>query len=208
MPDLTGPVGKREQNKMATRKAIEDAAKRLFDERGYENVTVREIASSAGITERTFFRYFGGKAELIVEDVLTWLPALQHLVRSQPPDMPPLTALRTAFLALQQYNENATGPTFMTLFSEGPPAPQIAATRRWRWFTAVMNALVEALSDRVEATEGHKPDDDTRYRIEVIVWATVAVFRTALVRQWQLRSTGRTAPTVAELVEEGFSQLR
>jgi AcrR family transcriptional regulator len=202
MPDATGPVGKREQHKIDTRNAIEDAARRLFDAHGYENVTVREIATAAGVTERTFFRYFGGKAELIVEDVLTWLPALQQLVRSQPATMSPVAALRSAFLALHEYNANSTAPTFMTLFSEGPPGPQIAASRRWRWFTAVMDALVTALLDRENSV-----DEETRYRIEVAVWATVAVFRTALVRHWELRSAGRPAPHVADLVREAFDQL-
>lgn len=208
MVGMPEPAGKREQNKQATRKAIQDAAKRLFDEHGYEHVTVREIAATAGVTERTFFRYFGGKAELIVDDVLTWLPALQHLVRTQPAELSPLAALRAAFLALQQYNaNNNTTPTFLTLFSEGPPGQQITASRRWRWLNSIMNALVEALLDRVEAAEGQPPDDDARYRVEVIVWATVAVFRTALVRQWELRSAGETVPSVAELVQRGFAEL-
>lgn len=204
------PAGKREQHKQATRKAIQDAAKQLFDEHGYEHVTVREIATAAGVTERTFFRYFGGKAELIVDDVLTWLPALQHLVRTQPADLSPLAALRAAFLALHQYNSNnTTGPTFMTLFSEGPPAQQITASRRWRWLNAVMEALVEALLDRVSAADptGEPPDGDARYRVEIIVWATVAVYRTALVRQWQLRSAGEPVPAVADLVQQGFDEL-
>jgi AcrR family transcriptional regulator len=206
---MSEPAGKREQNKQATRKAIQDAAKRLFDQHGYEHVTVREIASAAGVTERTFFRYFGGKAELIVDDVLTWLPALQHLVRNQPAELPPLAALRSAFLALHQYNTNSTTPTFMTLFSEGPPAAQITASRRWRWLNSMMNALVEALLDRLRAADpdGRPPDGAARYRVEVIVWATVAVFRTALVRQWELRSAGESVPSVADLVQQGFDEL-
>ncbi len=202
------PAGKREQNKQATRKAIQDSAKRLFDQHGYEHVTVREIAAAAGVTERTFFRYFGGKAELIVDDVLTWLPALQHLVRSQPVELSPPAALRSAFLALHQYNANATSPTFLTLFSEGPPAQQITASRRWRWLNSMMEALVEALVDRLtEAAGGRPPDDEARYRVEVVVWATVAVYRTAMVRQWQLRSAGEPVTTIAELVEIGFDEL-
>jgi AcrR family transcriptional regulator len=203
MPEATGPVGRREQHKIATRRAIEDAARRLFDAHGYQNVTVREIAAAAGVTERTFFRYFGDKAELIVDDVLAWLPALRHLVRSQPATMSPQAALRSAFLALHEHNADAAGlPTFITLFSEGPPGPRIAATRRWSWFTTVMDALVTALLEREQAV-----DDETRYRIEVVVWVTVAVFRTALVRQWELRSSGAPVPSVADLVRRAFDEL-
>ena len=35
---------------------------------------MRDIADAAGVTERTFFRYFAGKEELILDDVLEWLP--------------------------------------------------------------------------------------------------------------------------------------
>lgn len=58
---------------------------------------------------------------------------------------------------------------------------------------ALVDALVDALLDRLKAAESdnREPDDDGRYPVEIIVWATVAVYRTALVRQWELRSAGR-----------------
>ncbi|HEY4418815.1 MAG TPA: TetR family transcriptional regulator [Pseudonocardia sp.] len=44
---------------------LEQAALALFGERGFENTTVAEIASRAGLTERTFFRYFTDKREVL-----------------------------------------------------------------------------------------------------------------------------------------------
>ena|SRR5690242_19212569 len=60
------------------------AADRLFAEQGYAQTTVRDIAEAAGVTERTFFRYFGGKEELIIDDALAWLPLLKDHVRGPP----------------------------------------------------------------------------------------------------------------------------
>ena len=44
---------------------LEKAAMELFPERGYERTTVEEIAARAGLTERTFFRYFADKREVL-----------------------------------------------------------------------------------------------------------------------------------------------
>ena len=47
------------------RRRLEEAALELYGERGFENTTVTEIAARAGLTERTFFRYFADKREVL-----------------------------------------------------------------------------------------------------------------------------------------------
>ena len=59
-----------------SRRRLEQAALALYGERGFENTTVAEIAEHAGLTERTFFRYFADQRE-----VLFWgAGALQELL--------------------------------------------------------------------------------------------------------------------------------
>jgi TetR/AcrR family transcriptional regulator, transcriptional repressor for nem operon len=57
------PTGHREN----TKKRIIDSARRLFNRRGFENVSVSEIMASAGLTHGGFYRYFKGKSELYAE---------------------------------------------------------------------------------------------------------------------------------------------
>ena len=79
-----------------SRGRLEQAALALFEERGFENTTVVEIAARAGLTERTFFRYFADKRE-----VLFWgAGALQELlvaaVAGAPDRAPPIDAIAGA----------------------------------------------------------------------------------------------------------------
>lgn len=61
------PIGLRERKKAATRDAIYEAAVSLFRETGYDETTVDEIASAAGVSRATVFNYYGSKQALLVE---------------------------------------------------------------------------------------------------------------------------------------------
>jgi AcrR family transcriptional regulator len=66
MMSATGP-DRRERKKAATRRALADAALRLFLERGYDNVTVREVADAADVATTTLLKYFPSKAALVFD---------------------------------------------------------------------------------------------------------------------------------------------
>ncbi|MEV6412200.1 helix-turn-helix domain-containing protein [Kribbella sp. NPDC051718] len=59
--------GLRERKKAAARQAMSDAATRLFEQRGFEEVTLSEIAAAADVSVKTIFNYFGSKEDLFFD---------------------------------------------------------------------------------------------------------------------------------------------
>jgi TetR/AcrR family transcriptional regulator, regulator of mycofactocin system len=86
---------RRERKKQETRRALEQAALRLFAERGYEQTTVEEIAEAADVAVRTFFRYFSSKQHVLFGDVVTdRVGRLRTELAARPADEDPIDSIR------------------------------------------------------------------------------------------------------------------
>ncbi len=95
-----GPVsGRRERKKAMTRAAILDAALPLFLERGFDAVTVREIADQADVTPKTVFSHFPQKEALLFSDEDERHERLAAAVRDRKPGTTISSALKTHYLA-------------------------------------------------------------------------------------------------------------
>ena len=87
-------MGLRERKKEQTRRAIEDAAFRLFAERGFQATTVADIAEAADVAPRTFFAYFPSKEDVLFADFDETSEALAARLRDRPPGESTFDALR------------------------------------------------------------------------------------------------------------------
>jgi AcrR family transcriptional regulator len=97
---VTGPLPLRERKKERTRAAIEEAALELFTARGYDAVTLGEVADAAEVGHRTLFRYFPDKEELLFGDDSTVRLTLGESLAARPADEAAATAVREALAAL------------------------------------------------------------------------------------------------------------
>jgi len=92
-------MGLRDLKKQQTRKAIADTALRLFMKRGFDHVTVAEVAEAAGVSEKTVFNYFPSKEDIFFDEVDEREAALVAAVRDRRPGESILAALRRSQLA-------------------------------------------------------------------------------------------------------------
>jgi AcrR family transcriptional regulator len=97
---MTVSIGRRERKKAETRRKIADAALRLFLERGYDAVGIREVAAEADVAVTTLFAHFASKEALVFEQDEDFERRLVQAVRERAPGEPLLPALRREILAM------------------------------------------------------------------------------------------------------------
>jgi AcrR family transcriptional regulator len=85
------------------RERLQAAALELFATRGFEQTTAAEIAQSVGLTERTFFRHFSDKREVLFYGQQEFLQAFIDGVDAAPPDASPLEVIASALQAAASF---------------------------------------------------------------------------------------------------------
>ena len=117
------PESLRERKKRLTREAIFAAAGALFGERGFDDVTVAEIADAANISVKTLFTYIGSKEELLFGGRPTVLDAVVEAVRNRKLAQTPLVAAGQALLAaVDDKDEDRNIDAFLRMAASGPAA--------------------------------------------------------------------------------------
>jgi AcrR family transcriptional regulator len=95
------PPGLRERKKQRTRLLIAETARRLFAERGFEVVSVAEIAREAEVSEATVFNYFPTKEDLVYQGMEAFEEALLLAIKERPPGEPAIEAFARFVLELR-----------------------------------------------------------------------------------------------------------
>lgn len=92
--------GLREQNKARTRERLAETALTLFEQRGFDEVTVEEVADAAMVSPRTFYRYFGTKEGVLYGNQEDRQVLVRDAILAHPAGDPPVAALRAGVLVL------------------------------------------------------------------------------------------------------------
>ena len=93
----------RERKKTLTRQAILQAAQTLFEARGYDHVTVAEIADAANVSVKTLFVYFRSKDDLLFQDT-TLIDTLLEALKSRPAAQTAADAVAAAMITMMKAN--------------------------------------------------------------------------------------------------------
>jgi AcrR family transcriptional regulator len=139
------PESLRERKKRLTREAIFAAARGLFSERDFDDVTVAEIADAANISVKTLFTYVGSKEELLFSGRPTVLDAVVEAVRNRKLAQTPLVAAGQALLAaVDDGDQDKNIDAFLRMAGRG----QAARSRLRALWDETEDALTEALATR------------------------------------------------------------
>lgn len=134
MPDLDlNSLPLRERKKALTRRSIIDAAQCLFDDRGYDEVTVAEIADAANVSVKTLFVYFRSKEDLVFADN-TLLDALLAALARRPATTTVAQAVAATLLAALAEENPARGLADYHRAYGDSPALQSGLQRMWAEF--------------------------------------------------------------------------
>ncbi|MFG1603809.1 TetR/AcrR family transcriptional regulator [Actinoplanes sp. NPDC049265] len=185
------PIGRRERKKAATRQAIADAAVRLFLERGYDQVSIREIADAADVSTTTLFKHFSGKEALVFDQEQDVEAGLVAAVRERVPGQGVVEALRQHVLARWlAFVEHPQMDEFSALV-RSTPALRAYSERMWTRHT---DRLAAAIAD-----EAGVPHDD-------LACATLARFVLQVPALTDGRPDQRAAVgTVFDILEHGWT---
>jgi AcrR family transcriptional regulator len=122
------------------------AALELYAERGFDGTTAADIAALAGVTERTYFRHFPDKREVLFDGEAEMRAALVDAASSAPAGLPPLAALRAAFLSVAPLLERDKAVKELRhRIVSATPELQERELLKWALLT---EALTEALEKR------------------------------------------------------------
>jgi AcrR family transcriptional regulator len=165
--------GRRQRKKQLTRDALIQAAIELFVAQGYEHTAVREITDAVDVSERTFFRYFASKEDLVLSFTRDGMTAFAEELACRPPEEEPFAAARAAFLASLRRLASAEGdlPPHLTVMRLIESTPVLLAAQL-RFIHDHDEEIIQALAER----EGVDPATDPRPRLLAsIIGATTAL---------------------------------
>ncbi|MEZ0096348.1 TetR/AcrR family transcriptional regulator [Streptacidiphilus sp. EB129] len=142
---MTVPSGRRERKKAATRQKIADTALRLFLERGFDAVGIRDVAAEADVAVTTVFSHFASKEALVFEQDEDFELRLTQAVTGRAPHEPLIPALRREVQALVRHCTADGATPIWRMIDASPALRQYEESMRLRHAEALATAIAADL---------------------------------------------------------------
>ncbi|MEV8227493.1 TetR family transcriptional regulator [Streptomyces sp. NPDC079167] len=192
----------RERKKQLTYEAVSEAAISMFLERGFDKVSVAEVAAAADISKPTLFRYFPAKEDLVLHRFADHEDEAARVVTGRPDGTSPLDALRRHFLDGLDRRDPVTGLC---------DHPDVLAFHRLLYGTPSLVARLYGYQGRSEAALARALDPGTPVAARLAAGQIIAVLRILADENWRRIDAGESAGQVhADAVEAAalaFAQL-
>jgi AcrR family transcriptional regulator len=174
--DTTGaPPGLRERKKAQTRRRIADTARDLFVERGFEGVTVAEIAEAADVSQKTVFNYFPTKEDIFYWQLQSFEEEMLEAIGARASGESILRAFRRFLLSRQGLlgKHDADARERLTALNRMILASPALLTREEQ----VLAGYAATLADLIGRETGARPGD---IRPHVVAHALIGVHRSLI----------------------------
>jgi AcrR family transcriptional regulator len=187
----------REISRDAVRARITEIALDLFAEHGFDQVTVDQIATAAGMSGRTFHRYFPAKEDVVVGEPERWGEFVRDAFAARPADEPVWDSLLASFEAfvgfLAESGRVQRGKFAMRVLVSTASLRARNLEKHQLWGRMLVPLVAARLAD----------DDDTALRAEIIVQAALACLDVAFTTWANVDDD----TTISELLERSFAML-
>lgn len=173
-------MGRREDNKAATRARIVDVAITRFAVDGFTTVTIDDIARDAGISRRTFFHYFPTKEDVVLIDHDDQLARIIEQLRAQPPELSASAALWAVLEDLARAFDADRGIWLRHRLVVSEPAVH---ARHLQLQSTWDTQIAEVLADRLDG-------EDRAVRAQLVAATQLACLRSCALRCVTERGAG------------------
>lgn len=170
LKDDIKPFSLRERKKRQAEIDIEEAALHLFQQNGYEQTSIKDIADAVMMSPRTFFRYFSSKEEVLTRFFRTTKKDVTHSIEQVAPTESPHTALRVVFRSLaSKYQKQRSN--FLIRYDVALQATSISSL--------FLYTLLESEPDICDALCSHLEDTDLN-DVHFLVAIYMTAFRVSI----------------------------
>jgi AcrR family transcriptional regulator len=171
----TLPMRSRLRERM--KRELREIALEMFIEHGFDNVSSEQIARKAGVSQRTFYRMFETKEEVLLAWLDHYSPPITRALRDAPSDLPPLEALRVAFIEsarIREAGRTERDALVLRLIAQSARLRASYSERIRLW----ARDLAVILADRAGSTLASDPGP--------LIWATAAFAASTAGNDWAL----------------------
>jgi AcrR family transcriptional regulator len=189
VPDAVLDGSRRAERMHRTRSALRLAGLELFASEGFENVTAEEIAEKAGVSRRTFFRYFPSKEDVLYLGHDRFFSEFSTLLLGLPPSVPDLDAICTTFAALSSHT--ARGRDALELARRAVKSSTVLRGRESDHVRDDLVLIGRAIADRHGLAE---PDEACR----LLAALSLATYRLALDKWLRGPASGNLAQEIVD----------
>lgn len=200
---MSDTSGLRERKKRAMHQRLSDTAITLFLDRGFEKVTVADVAAAVEVSKPTLFRYFPTKEDLVLHRFADHEAEAARVVARRAAGCSPLEALRRHFLRGLERRDPVTGLN---------DHPQVLAFHRLLYGTPSLVARMSAFVEASEAALAEALDDGAGgIEVQLAAGQIVAVQRILALANWRRIAAGESAdalwPEAVTAADRAFAQL-